>query len=78
MGHDERFPPPRLNGRCRFDQATFIGTHGNERDAPQPGKAGDRVLVHGPNALGLPPNITQPSGTLPVIPMLARGEGDYG
>jgi len=33
-GHEERFPPPRLNGRCRFGQATFIGTHGNERDAP--------------------------------------------
>src|SRR6516162_2947576 len=23
-----------LNDRCRFGQATFIGTHGNERDAP--------------------------------------------
>jgi hypothetical protein len=21
-------------GRCRFGQATFTGTHGNERDAP--------------------------------------------
>ena len=36
MGHEERFPPPRLNGRCRFGQATFTGTHGNERDAPFP------------------------------------------
>src|SRR6516165_3794531 len=34
LGHEERFPPPRLNGRCRLGQATFIGTHGNERDAP--------------------------------------------
>jgi len=34
--HEERFPPPRLNGRCRFGQATFTGTHGNERDAPIP------------------------------------------
>src|SRR6516162_5732399 len=23
-------------GRCRFGQATFTGTHGNERDAPKP------------------------------------------
>ena len=34
LGHEERFPPPRRNGRCRFGQATFIGTPGNERDAP--------------------------------------------
>ena len=33
-GHFDPFPTPRLNGRCRFGQATFIGTHGNERDAP--------------------------------------------
>src|SRR5215467_2739762 len=36
LGHEEWFPPPRLNGRCRFGQATFIGTHGNEQDAPKP------------------------------------------
>ena len=23
MGHEERFPPPRLSGRCRFGQGTF-------------------------------------------------------
>jgi len=33
--------------------------------------------VHEPNALRLPPNVTQSSGTLPVIPMLNRGEGGY-
>jgi hypothetical protein len=33
-GHEDRFLPPRLNGRCRFSQTTFAGTHGNERDAP--------------------------------------------
>src|SRR5215472_13746647 len=33
-GHEERFSPPGLNGRCRFGQATFTGTHGNEQDAP--------------------------------------------
>src|SRR5262249_22779542 len=38
LGHEERFPPPRRNGRCRFGQATFIGTHGNERDAPKPAR----------------------------------------
>jgi hypothetical protein len=45
--------------------------------APKTDKAGDRVLVHGPNPLRLPPNITQSSGTLPVSPMLDRGEGGY-
>src|SRR5215469_2170122 len=39
-GHEERFPPSRLNGRCRFGQATFTGTHGNERDAPKPAVPG--------------------------------------
>ena len=28
VGHEDRFPPPRLNGRCRFGQATFNGVHG--------------------------------------------------
>ena len=44
-GHEERFRPPRLDGRCRFGQATFIGTHGNERDAP---KAAVRRVAGGP------------------------------
>ena len=34
MGHFDPFPPRRLNGRCPFSQPTFIGTHGDERDAP--------------------------------------------
>src|SRR5229473_174434 len=34
--HEERSPAPRLSARCRFDQETFAGTRGNERDAPIP------------------------------------------
>ena len=34
MGHEERFPPSRLSGRCRFSQGTFARTRGNGRDAP--------------------------------------------
>jgi hypothetical protein len=33
-GHEELFPPRRLNGRCRFSQGTFPGAHGNGRGAP--------------------------------------------
>jgi hypothetical protein len=34
MGHEDQFAPPGPSGRYRFGQATFTGTHGNERDAP--------------------------------------------
>jgi hypothetical protein len=34
MGHEQRFPPLRLNVRCRLGQATFIGTDGKGREAP--------------------------------------------
>jgi len=36
MGHEERFPPPRLSACCRFSQGTFAGVRGNGRDAPKP------------------------------------------
>ena len=36
MGHEERFPPPRLSGRCRFGQGTSAGASGNDEDAPIP------------------------------------------
>ena len=36
MGQDDPFPPPRLNGRCRFSEGTFAGMRGNGRDAPMP------------------------------------------
>jgi hypothetical protein len=35
IGHEDQFQPPRLNGRCRFGQGTFAGTHGNGQDAPR-------------------------------------------
>ena len=33
-GHEDAFPPPKLSGRCRFSQETFVGTRVNARDAP--------------------------------------------
>jgi len=36
MGHEDQFPRPRLNGRCRLGQATFAGTDGKGREAPIP------------------------------------------
>jgi len=35
MGHEDQFAPPGPNGLNPFGQATFTGTHGNERDAPE-------------------------------------------
>ena len=34
MGHEDEFPPPRLNGGCRLGKATFAGMGGKEEDAP--------------------------------------------
>ena len=34
QGHDDPFPRPDPNGRCRFGQETFAGVRGNGRDAP--------------------------------------------
>ena len=42
--HEERSPAPRLSARCRFDQETFAGTRGNERDAPFPAIARPAVF----------------------------------
>ena len=42
MGHEDQFRPPSLNGRCRFGQATFTETHGNERAGPLPALRRDR------------------------------------
>ena len=36
MGHEDAFPRPTLNARCRFSQETFAGKRGNGRDAPTP------------------------------------------
>src|SRR5580704_9665357 len=35
-GHEDRFEPPRLNGRHGFGQATFAGTHENEQARREP------------------------------------------
>jgi len=34
MGHEERLPPSRLSGCCRFGQETVAGPRGNGQDAP--------------------------------------------
>jgi hypothetical protein len=33
-GHEERFPPARLNGRYPLSEPTFAGASGNGKDAP--------------------------------------------
>jgi hypothetical protein len=32
--HQQRFPSPNLNGRCRFSKRTLVGPPGNRQDAP--------------------------------------------
>jgi len=34
MGHEDPFPRPGPNGRCRFGQEIIAGTHCNGRNAP--------------------------------------------
>jgi len=34
VGHEDPFPPHRLNARCPLSKETFAGTRGNGRDAP--------------------------------------------
>jgi hypothetical protein len=41
MGHQQRLPPPRLNGRCRFSERTFAGTPGS-RNRSFVGRAGNQ------------------------------------
>jgi hypothetical protein len=36
MGHENAFPRPRANGRCRFSEATFVGTRSSDGNAPKP------------------------------------------
>src|SRR6516162_1019009 len=35
VGHQDPFPPHRLNARCPLSEGTLAGTHGNGRDARQ-------------------------------------------
>jgi hypothetical protein len=34
VGHEERFPPPRLSAGYAFRKETIAGMHRNGRDAP--------------------------------------------
>ena len=34
LGHEERFPPPKLNAGCRLRKETIAGMCQNWRDAP--------------------------------------------
>jgi hypothetical protein len=36
LGHEERFPPTRLNAGSGFRKETIAGTRGNGEDAPIP------------------------------------------
>jgi hypothetical protein len=49
VGHEDQFAPPGPSGRCWFGQATFTGTHGNERDAPREAVPG-RLPFRGPSS----------------------------
>jgi hypothetical protein len=35
VGHEERFPPTKASGRCRFGQRTFAGASGSGGVAPK-------------------------------------------
>lgn len=35
LGQQQQFPPSEASARYRFDQGTFAGMRGNERDAPE-------------------------------------------
>jgi hypothetical protein len=35
VGHDDQFPPPSRNARCRFGEVTFAGIGGKEEHAPK-------------------------------------------
>jgi hypothetical protein len=34
LGHEDAFPPTTLSNRSRLGKPTFVGTCGNEQDAP--------------------------------------------
>jgi hypothetical protein len=36
VGHEDQFPPRRLNGRYRLGEATFARASGNDEVAPKP------------------------------------------
>ena len=36
LGHEERFPSPKLGGSCGFRKETIVGMPCNGRDAPIP------------------------------------------
>jgi hypothetical protein len=47
-GHEDPFPRPRPNGRCRLGRETCAGVRANGRDAPKPdvyADAGERAKV---------------------------------
>ena len=57
QGHDDPFPRPDPNGRCRFGQETFAGVRGNGRDAPKAALLG---------ALTMPPFRSNPDRVSPL------------
>src|SRR5205823_2631488 len=49
LGHEDQFPPCRLNARCVISEETLTGTHGNGRDAMA---VGNRVTLVPPPRTG--------------------------
>jgi hypothetical protein len=43
-GHEDQFPPPSLNDRCRLGEPTFAGMGGNELNAPIPAVRRTRIV----------------------------------
>jgi hypothetical protein len=75
LGHEGRFQRPRLSGRCRFGEATFVGTHGKgarravfRPSRPRPGMRKFDPLL--PLRLIIPPAVGQDSRR-PAAPRLA-------
>lgn len=63
MGHQDAFPRPRANGRCRFSKGTLAGTRGNSRDAP-------RTVVPLGGVLSVGPHLSLVSGATLGTPAL--------
>jgi hypothetical protein len=64
MGHEERFRPLSLSGRCRLGEATFAGTRGNGRDAPKPDIRLETILLPLDPAADAPRRALRSAGAL--------------
>jgi len=71
-GHEDAFPPPTLNARCRFSQGTFAGTRSNSRRAERAGRGRST-----PRSRRLGERRPEPRARVhPVRPKLSSRQGD--